>query len=105
MGRETSWGPCSSPEPPEPGWEEPGAQVGGISSSGGTLSPNQSPGVTSQQEPESSPGHREEKDGDPVPPRKEQQGEGMSLWEEGGGEGVSPSQVEGTGRHREVAPG
>lgn len=82
VGRATSWGPCSSPEPPELGWGEPGAQVGMFSSSRGKFSPNQSPGVTSQQEPDRSPWQREEQDGDPVSPREEQEGEWMSLWEE-----------------------
>lgn len=88
-------GPLLQPRAPLAGWGEPGAQVGVLSSSGGTFIPHQSPGVTSQQEPESSPGHREEQDGDPGSPRQEQQGEWMSLWEEWDGEGVSPSQAGG----------
>lgn len=90
-------GPCSSPEPPELGQGEPGAQVGLF-----RFSPNQSPGVSSQEEADSSPGHREEHGGDTVSPWQEQEGEWVSLWEEWDGECDT---LEGTGKHREVGSG
>lgn len=93
-------GPLSSPQPPELGWGEPGAQVWVFSSSGGKFSPNQSPGASSQREPGSR--HREGQDGDPVSPREEQEGEWMSPGEEWGGECVSPFRA---GGHREAQRG
>nr|XP_021137077.1 uncharacterized protein LOC110355583 [Columba livia] len=49
--------PSSNPEPPELGWGEPGAQVRVVSPFGGKFSTNWNPGVTSQYEPDCTPGH------------------------------------------------
>lgn len=101
MGRATSWGPCSSPEPPEPGGGslEPrwgcAAHLGAhfphiralVSAVSKSLRAAQGTGKSRMV---------------PGSPRQEQQGEWMSLWEEWDGEGVSPSQA---GGHRGAQTG
>lgn len=94
VGRATSWGPCSSPEPPRAGLGGAWSPGGDVQLIWGQIFPKSEPWCH-QQEPDSSSGHREEQDGDPVSPGEEQEGEWMSLWEEWDGECVSPSQAGG----------